>query len=99
LLVFVEEAAEGGPAQDSLLGEVGNRVVGPGRVELAAAVGASSVVVSLIVGQDRPQMPLAEDQHPVGDLRPDGEHEPFRIGIGRRCRLHPIQMIGTGVSG
>jgi hypothetical protein len=24
-------------------------------------------------------MPLAEDQHPVGDLSPGGEHEPFRI--------------------
>ena len=26
-------------------------------------------------------MPLAEDQHPVGDLGPGREHEPFRIGI------------------
>ena len=26
-------------------------------------------------------MPLAEGQHPVGDLRPDGQHEPFRISI------------------
>ncbi len=52
-LVFVEEAAEGGPTQDSLLAKVRDRVVRPGRAELAAAMGASSIVVSLILGQDR----------------------------------------------
>ena len=38
-LVFVEEAAEGGPTQDSLLGKVRDKVVRPGRAELAAAMG------------------------------------------------------------
>ena len=52
-LVFVEEAAEGGPTQDSLLEKNCDRVVRPGRAELAAAMGASSIVVSLILGQDR----------------------------------------------
>jgi hypothetical protein len=51
-------------------------MVGPERAKLAAAVGSASVVVGLVLGQDRPQMPLAEDQHPVGDLGPGGEHEP-----------------------
>jgi hypothetical protein len=37
-----------------------------GRVELAAAMGSSSVVVGLALGQDRPQTRFAEDQHPVG---------------------------------
>jgi hypothetical protein len=55
--------------------------------------------MALILGQDRPQMPLAEDEHPVGDLGTGGEHEPFCVSVGRRRRLHPIQMIGTGVSG
>jgi hypothetical protein len=31
---------------------------------------------SVVLGQDRPQMPFAEDQHPVGDLLAGGEHEP-----------------------
>ena len=44
---------------DLLLGEVGGRVVGPGRAELAAAMGSPSVVVALVLGQDRLQMPLA----------------------------------------
>ena len=51
-----------GPPLDPLLGEVGGRVVGPGRVELAAAMGAAPVAMGLVLGQDRPQMPLAEDQ-------------------------------------
>jgi hypothetical protein len=42
-------------------------------LELAASMGASSVVMGLVLGQDRPQMPFAEDQHPVGDLGPGGE--------------------------
>jgi hypothetical protein len=53
---------------DPLLEEVGGRVVWPGRAELAAAMRATPVVVGFILSQDRPQMPLAEDQHPVGDL-------------------------------
>jgi hypothetical protein len=44
-------------------------------------------------------MPLAEDQHPVGDLRPGREHKPFRIGIVPHRQLHLIRLIGTDVSG
>jgi hypothetical protein len=64
-LVFADEAAEDGPALDPLSGQVGGRVVWLGRAELAAAMRAAPVVVGLVLGQDRPQMPLAEDQHPV----------------------------------
>src|ERR1035438_1776090 len=59
-----------GPAIDPLPGEVGDRVIGPGRAEFAAAMGSPSVVVPGILGQDQPQGPFAEDQHPVGDLGP-----------------------------
>jgi hypothetical protein len=52
-LVFVEEAAEAGPSWIRSW-EVGDRMVGPGRAELAAAMRASSVVVALVLGQDRP---------------------------------------------
>jgi hypothetical protein len=67
-LIFAEETAEDGPTLDPLMGEVGDRVVGPRRAELSAAMGTPSVVVGRVPGQDRLQMPLAEDQHPVGDL-------------------------------
>jgi hypothetical protein len=35
------------------------------------------VVVGGEPGKHPAQMPLTEDQHPVGDLGPDGQHEPF----------------------
>ncbi len=31
-------------------------------------------------------MPFAEDEHPVGDLGPGGEHEPFRLSVRARLR-------------
>ena len=43
--------------------------------ELAAAMGSSSVVVGLVLGQDRPQEAVTEDQHPIVDLCPDGQHK------------------------
>jgi len=52
-----------------------------------------------VPGENRPQVPFAEDQHPVGDLGPGGEDEPSGVSVGQRRQLHPIQMIGTGVSG
>ena len=69
-------------------GEAGDRVVGPGR--------AWSVVVGHILGQDRPQMPLAEGEHRVGDLGPGGEHERFRVSAGPHRQRHPVWRIGIG---
>ena len=74
-------------------------MVGPGRAELAAAMRAPSVVMALVLDQDRPQMPFAEDQHPVGDLRPGGEHEPFGISVGPHRQQHTVRMIGIDVCG
>jgi hypothetical protein len=62
-----DEAAEDAPTLDPLLGQVGDGVVGLGRLHLKGAMGSPSVVVSLVPGQDRPQMSLAVDEHPVGD--------------------------------
>jgi len=44
-------------------------------------------------------MSFAEDQHPVGELGPGGEHEPFGITVAPHRQLHLIRSIGTGVSG
>jgi len=104
-VVFVEEAAEDGSALDPLLGKVGGEVAGPGRAEFAAAVGPLSVVVPGIPGEDRPQVPFTKDQHPVGDLVPCGEDEPFGMGVRPggsgagssllRCRRWPGQRQTT----
>jgi hypothetical protein len=87
---------EDGLAPDLLLGELGDRVVATGRVELAAAMRASSVVVGLVPGHDRPQMSFAEDQHPIGQLRPRGEHEPFRVGVRTRASGRDLHRLDTG---
>ena len=59
---IVAMIAEDRPTLDPLLGEVRDGVVGPGRAEMAAAMGSPPVVMALILGQDRPQMPPAESQ-------------------------------------
>jgi hypothetical protein len=58
-----------------------------------------TVVVPGVLGQHVAKMLLAEDQHMVLALAAKRPHEPLRERVGRRRRLHPIQMIGTGVSG
>jgi hypothetical protein len=60
-------------------------VVGPGRVELAAAVRSSFVVVLGVLRQDRLQVSFAEDQHPVGDPGPGGDHESFGVSVRARA--------------
>jgi hypothetical protein len=89
-------AAQHWAALDPLPGEVGGGVAGPGRAELAAAVGAPPVVVGLVPGQDEPQVPLAEDQHPVGDLGPGDEYEPFRVGVRARTSGRDRQGCDAG---
>jgi hypothetical protein len=37
--------------------------------------------MSLVLGQDRPEMPFAEDEHPIGELCPGGEHELSRVSV------------------
>ena len=98
-LVFVEEAAEDRPALDPFLGEIGYEVAGPGWLELERAVRSSPVVVPGILGHHDTQVSLAENQHPVGDLSPGGEHEPLCISVAPHRQLHVIRSIGTDVSG
>jgi len=60
-------------------------------------MGSPSVVMALVLSQDRPQVPFAEDQHPVGDLRPGGEHEPFGISVRARAPGRDLRYLNAGV--
>lgn len=72
----------------------------PGRRALLhGPVRAMDVVVIDVLAQDQPQVPFAGDQHPVQALAAGAGDPAFGNRVGRRRRLHPIQMIGTGVSG
>jgi hypothetical protein len=59
-------------------------------------MGAPSVVVRLVLGQDQPQVSFAEDQRPVGDLRPGGEYEPFGIGVRPAASGRDLRGPDTG---
>jgi len=96
-LVFVEEAAEHGPALNPLLGEIGYGVVGPGWLEAECAVRSSPVVEPGILGHHDAQVPFAEDQHPVGDLSPGGEHEPLRISVRARTPRRDLHGLDAGI--
>jgi hypothetical protein len=48
------------------------------------AVRAVAVVVVGVLGQHPPQLPTADDQHPVQQLPPDGAHPPLGVGVGPR---------------
>jgi len=57
------------------------------------------VVVLRVLGQDVSKMLLAVDQQVVEALTAQRSDQSLRERVGRRRRLHLIQMIGTGVSG
>ena len=42
-------------------------------------------------------MLLAEDQHPIRNLRPGGEHEPFRVSVRARAAGRDLYGLDTGV--
>jgi hypothetical protein len=52
--------------------------------------------MGLVLGQDGLQMPMAEDEHLVGDFRPGGEHEPFRIGVRARAARRDLHGLDAG---
>src|SRR5690348_2658001 len=69
---------------------------GPGRAESAAAVGPSSVVVPGVLSENRPPVPFAEDQYPVGDLGPGGEDESFGVSVRARTAGRDLRCRGAG---
>ena len=101
-LVFVYESAEDLFPVDPVLGEVDLRRPGASLsgCELAeGTVRPGGVVVAQVFGQHLAQVVLIDDQRPVEELAAQGTDHPFADRVGRRRRLHLIQMVGTGVSG
>jgi len=102
-VVFVGESAEDLLPADPVLCEV-DRFGWPGaglsRGELSeATVRPGGVVVLQVLGQHLAEMALIDDQQTVEKLTAQGADDPFADRVGRHRRLHPIQMIGTSVSG
>jgi len=53
--------------------------------------------MGLVLGQDSSHMPFAEDEHPVGDFRPGGEHELFRISVRARAPGRDLHDLDAGI--
>jgi len=102
-VVLVGESAEDLLPADSVLGDVdrfGPPGIGLGRGELAeGTVRAGSIAVPQVLGQHPSQMVLIDDQQPVEEFPAQGADDPLANRVAPHCRLHPVQMIGTGVSG
>ena len=72
-------------------------MVGSWWLQLAASVRALAVVVAGVLVQYVPEVALAEDQHPVGELGADGQHEPFRVSVRARTAGRDLQDLDAGV--
>jgi hypothetical protein len=68
-------------------------------LEADSAVRPVAVVVPDVDVQHVPELALAEDQHPVGELDSGGQYEPLGVGVRLRRRLHPVGMIAVGGCG
>src|SRR5437764_646379 len=77
----LDQASEKPLSLDPLGVEVCRRVGRSGWAELAGTVWSSTVVVPDVLGEHGAQMPLAEDQHTVGELGSGCEHEPFGVAV------------------
>ena len=97
--VLGDEPSENGPAFDPLVGQISGWTVGSWRPKIEGPVRTSAVVVTGVFAKRSAEVLLAKDQHTVGDLAADGEHEPLRIRIGPSRRMHPMALMGTDLSG
>ena len=49
-----------------------------------------------VFGENRPQVPFAEDQHSVSDLGPGGEDEPFGVSVRARTAGRDLRCRDAG---
>ena len=68
-----------------------------GRSLLAGLMRPVPVVMVGVLDEDRPEVPFAVDQHPVGALGSCGAYPSLGIAVGPHRQRRPIQMIGTDV--
>jgi len=77
--------SEDGPAPGALVGLIGGWTVGSHRLKIEGPVRTSAVVMTDVLVKCPAEVPFAKDQHAVGDLAPDGEHEPLRVRVRPRA--------------
>jgi hypothetical protein len=96
LRVLVDQPAESVPSGNPSSRRDDRWFGGPERWGLPqGAVRAVAVVMINILGQHRPQLPAADDQHPVQQLPPDGAHPPLGVGVGPRRPYRRAQHLDS----
>ena len=55
------------------------------------------VVVPRVLGEDAVQVPLTEDQHPIGDLGADGQDEAFGEAVHPRTPRRDLDHLDTDI--
>src|SRR6476620_3032856 len=76
-MVLVDQAAEDRPTPNRAMDRLWNKCFRTWRTQLQRSMRPPRVVVRRIQGKHPTEVPLAKDQHPVGDLSADGQHETF----------------------
>jgi hypothetical protein len=84
--VLVDQPAEDRSTPDPLVPEIRDRRFWMWRAQLQRSMRPSPVVVSGVVGKHPAEVPLSEDQHPVGELGSDGQHDAFGEAVRPRQR-------------
>jgi hypothetical protein len=85
--IFADQAAEPVAPENPDVGAWSRRIRTPGRRVLPQCpVRPVRIVVTGVLREDQPQVPLASDQHPVGALGPCRADEPLGD------RVHPLRL-------
>jgi hypothetical protein len=67
------------------------------RVQLERSMRPPRVVVHRILGEHPAEVPLAEDQHAVGEFGSDGQHEAFGEAVGSRAAGRDLDHVDARI--
>ena len=94
---MVDQAAEDRPPPDPAADRLGDSCVRAWRMQLQGSMRPLPVVRQRVLGKDVAQVSSSEDQHPVGDLGADGQHEAFGEAVRPRTPRRDLEYFDPRV--
>ena len=94
---LTDQAAEDRSTPDPAVDRLGNRRCRARRAQPQRSMRPPRVVVGGVHGKHLAQVSLSEDQHPVGDLGPDGQHEAFGEAVRPRTARRDLDHLDARV--
>jgi hypothetical protein len=95
--VLVDQAAQDRPTPNRAVDRLWNKRFRTWRTQLQRSMRPPRVVVRGIQGKHPTEVSLSEDQHPVGDLGADGQHEAFGVAVRPRTARRDLDHLDTRV--